>query len=1659
MKNKGLLFLLLFQWSISAWSQQYANEWIDPNQRYFRIPIIEEGLYNISQTQLVSAGISLSTPPNRFQVFRKGEELAINVNSENNVVSSIEFYARPNDGVNDSGLYRTPEAQPHQYYSLFADTAAYFLTWKIINEDGKRMSTDATLTTATVEPFHLEEILIIETERYSLGDKYRDENDLASAYFDLGEGYTGVSRGKTGVFTYTINIENQNETSGKLPSLELLVQGRNNLSHRSELLIGPSGTQLRVLDTLEGFTGFESYLFSGDLLWSDFTNGQCVVQLKVLGYDGASDNQSISYFRLIYPQNLDILSTENKVFNLNPSSDDLLYVRVPTTNSATRIFDITDEFEPIIRLTETGIESGAIFFAVNEDPFISRKILAVTNPLEVENLKEAIFEPINPSGSDYLIISHSLLMMDASDGIDPVAAYAEYRETEFDVYLVEIGDIYDQFNYGDPSPIAIKNYLNYALSLSEVEYLFLIGKGMLLDYSIYREPNYASGTRKPHFIPTYGNPGSDALFSVGLTDNLIPAIPTGRLSAQTSEDVKNYLDKVKQMEALPYDALWRKNILQLSGGQTLPELNAFRLYIDGFKVTAESDYLGGQASNQGKSTVAATEDLSVGEQLEEGVSLVTFFGHSTSFTTDIDIGNVSEQTNSSKYPLLFVNGCNGGSIFGEFKSFGERWMIQENQKGAIGVVAHSDLALSSGLRRLSSLFYENQFGTEETFGLSIGEVLELVQRSYFNKYGVTDESISQVYGTVLQSDPAYKIFGTNSPDYATSDSEVWASAIGSDRIVSNSPLFALNIVVSNFGKTVKDSLSIKVDRTLSDGTPQSYIKKFLRPLYKDTILFTIENDLASRNDGQNIFSIVLDPSNQVDEINEANNFAVTELFIPKGNTINLYPIEYATVNSSDVSFIWQSADLLSESRSYSFELDTTKSFSSIFLKTSQITAELLITQEMDLSQLNDSTTVFWRTRFAEPLAEEDTSWVSSSFTIVETADNEGWGQFSDQQLLENEITGVSLSESTKEWEFLSSTFPVEIRNHGLLNANGYDKDDLAVIINDINLLQNNSSNDRFCILNTFNAMVFDRETAAPIRPFGYEGNDLLNPLVCGLTPQLIHNFTRDNILGGNRYIDSLISVMDVGASILLFSFDSVAYSEWDDQLKQSLAEVGIRISTIESLVDGQPSIFLGKKGIAEGEAVEIVNNGNGLPVEEQSLSLAQDIEGVFSSGVIKSGNIGPAQAWNNFTFGIENAGGDEIFIGVKGTTNNGIEDFLFYDEFSDLIDLTSVDANQYPYLSFDFEIYDQGDQMPCKLNNWSVGFVAPPEGILIADDKTSVEIEEGETFSRSFKFLNISKTDFSDSLDANFSFFNVAEGTELQEQKILGPKASDTVSFEVSFESLNRVGDNTLNISIEPNETELFAPNNALSLMNIVSVERDETNPVLDVTFDGIFILDGDIVSPTPRIVIKFHDDNQYLYKSDTTGIDIMIKSPCEGCDFERVNMTSPNVVYSIASEAEDFEIEYTPEALIDGIYQLMVQGEDQSGNVSGIEPYQISFEVINESSITHFYPYPNPFSTSTRFVFTLTGSEIPDQLKIQIMTISGRVVREILQDEIGPLRIGNNISEYAWDGKDEFGDQLANGVYLYKVFIRQAGDKIKHRTTTADRAFKNGFGKIYLLR
>jgi hypothetical protein len=179
-----------------------------------------------------------------------------------------------------------------------------------------------------------------------------------------------------------------------------------------------------------------------------------------------------------------------------------------------------------------------------------------------------------------------------------------------------------------------------------------------------------------------------------------------------------------------------------------------------------------------------------------------------------------------------------------------------------------------------------------------------------------------------------------------------------------------------------------------------------------------------------------------------------------------------------------------------------------------------------------------------------------------------------------------------------------------------------------------------------------------------------------------------------------------------------------------------------------------------------------------------------------------------------------------------------------------------------------------------------------------------------------------------------------------------------------------------------------------------------------------------------------------------------------KIDQSTPGFLFFPANkENRKAKVEYNPNWLDDGEYTLTVQLVDGSGNRSGVSAYEVNFEVVGKSSITNFYPYPNPFSTQMRFVFTLTGDREPDDIIIQIMTVTGKVVKEIHKSELGALKIGQNTSAFAWDGTDMYGNKLANGLYLYRVKTVIDGKQVELRSSQGDNSFKEGFGKIYILR
>ena len=343
------------------------------------------------------------------------------------------------------------------------------------------------------------------------------------------------------------------------------------------------------------------------------------------------------------------------------------------------------------------------------------------------------------------------------------------------------------------------------------------------------------------------------------------------------------------------------------------------------------------------------------------------------------------------------------------------------------------------------------------------------------------------------------------------------------------------------------------------------------------------------------------------------------------------------------------------------------------------------------------------------------------------------------------------------------------------------------------------------------------------------------------------------------------------------------------------------------------------------------------------------------------------------------------------------------------------------------------------------------------------DIQEGDNFKLRIPVQNISNLPFTqDSLLMSYWITDAAGATHQLPSKLKKKpfNPNEVIIDSISVNSLGYKGNNALWVEVNPvnkphSQLEQYHFNNIIRIPFHVSGDR--INPLLDVTFDGVHILNNDIVSAKPNVLIKLKDENRFLALNDTTNFKVFLQSPGSPTA-KRVWFGSTMSFVPAVLPNNSCKLNYTPELIQDGTYQLLVQASDISRNLSGAIDYKISFEVINKATITEVMNYPNPFNNATHFVFTLTGSQVPSTFKIQIMTITGKVVKEIFQDEIGFIHVGRNITEYAWDGRDEFGDRLANGVYLYRVITKLNGDEIEHRDSDADQYFKKGWGKMFLM-
>jgi len=584
-----------------------------------------------------------------------------------------------------------------------------------------------------------------------------------------------------------------------------------------------------------------------------------------------------------------------------------------------------------------------------------------------------------------------------------------------------------------------------------------------------------------------------------------------------------------------------------------------------------------------------------------------------------------------------------------------------------------------------------------------------------------------------------------------------------------------------------------------------------------------------------------------------------------------------------------------------------------------------------------------------------------------------------------------------------------------------------------------------------------------------------------------YNFYFDNdFLSATDKLVNFVNHIPDSNYVLFYSFrGNYCQKGFNNSLsyENMFREIGANVDSLKNYPNHYPYILFFKKG----DSSSVIESFS--PDGEDYITLTAEMENYWYNGTIESSVIGPSSKWGSFHWEISSREPgntqDTGKVTIYGIDYNGGEHLLIEDlsGTGDLYGLEdSIDASLYPYLKLKSFFADDLNRTPDDLIRWQVTYDEIPEAAINPLKLLGYElidsVQQGENLQLIIAIENITNIAM-DSIQVSYRVIDHEYNNYPFTYTLEAPLNPGEVIFDTILVSTSTlISENKLwyevNPFVGPNPWQLEQYHfNNLYLHNF-KVYGDEINPILDVTFDGVHILDGDIVSPKSNIIITLDDENQYLILDDESLVQVFINHPSSNYQDSLVLLDPSEYVFTAADLPKNkCTIEYKADFKTDGIYELRIMATDKSSNVSGngdgVYDQRISFEVLTESSITQLINYPNPFSTSTRFVFTLTGSELPDNMLIQIMTITGKVVKEITQDELGPIHIGRNITEYQWDGTDKYGEQLANGVYLYKVQVQKDGSEVNEREVTistsegtsslSNKFFKNGLGKMYILR
>jgi hypothetical protein len=1714
MRNARLsLFLLPLVFVAGFWASAQnpvGNGWVQQHagQSFWKFPVVQNGIYRIDSLTLSQAGV-LSVAgfdPAKIQLFHNGKEVPLYVFGEGdgafNQGDFVEFYGKRNDASMDRSLFADTSWLINSAFSLFTDTSWYFLTVGTTLQNKRvtlEQAVDFTnylpaenyfMARASFEPAGTYAGGALMGEDYSKDTRYHDGEGWVDFPFGIDFNLTNpreVNLQTQGVFqqgppaTFSFSVVGRSKYNFKYP----VYPGKN---HHVKLFIDGNAAPIDDF-TYAGYAVYRNTVqipasslstsFFTKFLFSGVDDMSSIPSLDAT----RTDRNSIGRIDLTFPHGMNFNNNTEKwmVIADHPTKTKAYFSFINFNNLSGEAFlyDLTNGRR--IKVVSSGnshqmlVPNSAPGNPTDKECYLASegKVMMVNQlwPLSSGLQFTDYYADFQQNQYDYLIITHPSLKTGADQ-------YASYRRNSgypklYNPVVVDIESLYEQFSWGIRNhPLAIENFLKYLYQNGLMpQYTFLIGKGYASIYARKDSINFR-GT----LIPGWGYPATDNEYLNRLSTNHLNEYAIGRLAATTPAEASLYLEKVMQYEDTLRlrNEMWMKRVIHLGGGNSAGEQAIIKNKLKDWEGVIEDPSFGGDVTTILKSSSEPIEIIK-SKQLKDlingGVRVMTFYGHGSANGFDITIDEVNSYENEGRYPLVIVNSCYSGDLFNKLYTKSEEFVLTE-KKGAIAFVGGANYSSIPVLNEINDTLYHHL--SKGSYGATVGQLmrtslrqLKTTQNSFFH--------LTAYQQSTLHGDPALVVSVQDKPDYRMAPPQIFFSPVN---VTNEIDSFTVHAISKNPGKALPDTFAVRITRVFPDKSTEDTLLLFPGTNYQDTFDLRIAVK-GSIGLGLNFIRVELDALYQIPESDETNNVAEVPLYIKSAGLIPVYPYEFAVIPDNTVRLFASTTDPFSSQKTYHFQLSTAPSFSPLMASYSVKGSGGILSWQPPVS-LTDSMVYFWRVAVdSADHPEGITDWRNSSFRYIDG--QRGWSQARFDQFTANNYHYIRIDSSSNSFHFIddnkgltiqTGVYPDMQANQHFYSLNG------AILYQSATIISQGMPGG-------FVMAAFDTLDGNPLKALnssstltGNWGN-LQDP---NSTKNAFEYPTHTAQWQAN--LKAFFDSIPTGYYVLAYSIKNHDAPNFPESLYQAFESIGSAL--IRTIPANTPYAIFGKKGAAIGDPQWVLEGS--MPAVTDTLRMDYAITTRWHNGTATSSLIGPAKHWQSafwkqYPYPGDPSVTDTVRFSILGVDVYG--NSVAIPALTNLPDVPGsilqldqlIDAGVYPYIRLKAEMRDHTYHTPGQMDSWMVLYT--PVGETALDPVSAFSfykdsVQQGDSIYFKIATRNISPYD----MDSMLVYCWVRDGERKIHHSVYkryrSHPAGDTLLIDsIGFNTSGMApGVSTLWIEVNP-LNPLFQAYDQPEQTHINNIGEkffliypDQQNPLLDVTFDGIHILDGDVVSARPAIEMLLNDENKYFLMNqpeDTALFRIYLKYPA-ATEFTQIHFRKDGIeqmiFYPAVSGDNRCRILFPADFLgRDGQYILRVEAMDKSENQSGKIHYQISFRVVTEATITEVLNWPNPFTTRTHFVFTLTGHEPPTDFRIQIMTISGKMIRELTMNDLGPVNIGRNITTGYWDGTDEFGDRVGNGVYLYRVITNLQGEGIKKAASGADRFFREGWGKMYLMR